>query len=110
MGSHKKPLCVGKCTSEDLDFIFFFLGWGEGGGGRRYVPSRLDSKSVFVKYLLSIALPMTHGSCLNQTLKNNIETELSVNYQKKKKKKSQVYKQCHFKKVFYSTGVCKLLF
>ena len=64
MGSHKKPLCVGKCTSEDLDFIFFFLGWGEGGGGRRYVPSRLDSKSVFVKYLLSIALPMTHGSCL----------------------------------------------
>ena len=64
MGSHKKPLCVGKCTSEDLDFIFFFLGWGEGGGGRRYVPSRLDSKSVFVMYLLSIALPMTHGSCL----------------------------------------------
>ena len=61
MGSHKKPLCVGKCTSEDLDFIFFFLGWGEGGGGRRYVPSRLDSKRVFVTYLLSIALPMTHG-------------------------------------------------
>ena len=49
-------------------------------------------------------------AALYQTLKNNIETELSVNYQKKKKKKSQVYKQCHFKKVFYSTGVCKLLF
>ena len=80
MGSHKKPVCVGKYTSEDLDFIFFFLGWGEGGGGRRYVPSRLDSKSVFVKYLLSIALPMTQlVAALYQTLKNNIETELSVN-------------------------------
>ena len=85
MGRHKKPLCVGKCTSEDLDFIFFFLGRGEGGGGRRYVPSRLDSKSVFVMYLLSIALPMTHGSCLISNTEN-IETELSVNYQKKERK------------------------
>ena len=32
MESHKKPLCVGKCTSEDLNFIFFCL-WGAGGGG-----------------------------------------------------------------------------
>ena len=23
MGSHKKPLCVGKCTCEDLHVIFF---------------------------------------------------------------------------------------
>ena len=64
MGSHKKPLCVGRCTSEDLNFIFFCL-WGAGGGGsggRRHVPSRrLDSKKVLVTYLLSIALPMTHG-------------------------------------------------
>ena len=32
MGSHKKPLCVGKCTSQDLDFIFF-LSMGGGGEG-----------------------------------------------------------------------------
>ena len=32
MGSHKKPLCVGKCTSEDLSVIFF-LSMGSGGGG-----------------------------------------------------------------------------
>ena len=31
MGSHKKPLCVGKCTSQDLNVIFFCL-WGAGGG------------------------------------------------------------------------------
>ena len=46
-------------------------------------------------------------AALYETLKNNIETELSVNNKKKNKKKSQVYKQCHLKKVFYSTGVCK---
>ena len=32
MGSHKKPLCVGNCTSEDLNVIFF-LSMGSGGGG-----------------------------------------------------------------------------
>ena len=32
MGSHKKPLCVGKCTSEDLNVIFFSV-YGERGGG-----------------------------------------------------------------------------
>ena len=31
MGSHKKPLCVGKCTSEDVDFIIS-LSMGGGGG------------------------------------------------------------------------------
>ena len=72
MGSHKKPLSVGKCTSEDLNVIFFSVygerggggggGGGGGSGGRRHVPSRrLDSKKVWVTYLLSIALPMTHG-------------------------------------------------
>ena len=42
----------------------------------------------------------------------HIETELSVNYQKKKKKKkkkTQVQALPH-KKVFYSGGVCNLLF
>ena len=35
MGSHQqKTLCVGKCTSEGLDFfIHFFLGGGGGGNG-----------------------------------------------------------------------------
>ena len=66
MGSHKKPLCVGKCTSQDLNVIFFLSMGSAGGvggsGGRRHVPSRrLDSKKVLVTYLLSIALPMTHG-------------------------------------------------
>ena len=35
MGSHKKPLCVGQCTSEDLNVIFF-LSMGSGGGGREW--------------------------------------------------------------------------
>ena len=87
MGSHKKQLCVGKCTSEDLDFIFFFLGWGEGGGGRRYVPSRLDSKSVFVMYLLSIALPMTHGSCLISNTEKQYSNRILCELSKKKKEK-----------------------
>ena len=48
MGSHKKPLCVGKCTSEDLDFIFFFLGWGEGGGmGWKGVEGSISSQHKF---------------------------------------------------------------
>ena len=34
MGSHKKPLCVGKCTSEDVDFIISLsMGGGEGVEG-----------------------------------------------------------------------------
>ena len=41
----------------------------------------------------------------------HIEAELSVDYQKKRKrKKSQVQALPHKKKVFYSGGVCNLLF
>ena len=41
----------------------------------------------------------------------HIETELSVNYQKKKKKKKKTQVQAlPHKKVFYSGGVCNLLF
>ena len=39
----------------------------------------------------------------------HIETELSVNYPKKKRKTTQVQALPH-KKVFYSGGVCNLLF
>ena len=48
-------------------------------------------------------------AALYQTLKNNIETELSVNYQKKKEKVTSI-QAMPLKKVFYRTGVCKLLF
>ena len=59
MGSHKKKtLCVGKCTSEGLDyFILFFKGVGGRGRGRVGVvegrqacPSLLDSKRVLVTF------------------------------------------------------------
>ena len=55
MGSHQqKTLCVGKCTSEGLDFfIHFFLGGGGGGvgvvEGRQAYPSHLGSKRVLVQ-------------------------------------------------------------
>ena len=49
------------------------------------------------------------GNCLISNTEK-IETKLNVNEQKKKKKKSQLYKQHRLKKVPYSTGVCNLLF
>ena len=54
MGSHKKKtLCVGKCTSEGLDyFIHFSMGWGGGGvvKGGEHAPNHLDSKRVLVTF------------------------------------------------------------
>ena len=73
MGSHKKPLCVGKCTSQDLDFIFFCLWWGggRGSGGSRHVPSHhLDFKEGLGD--VPFGHSTSHDTCvaaLYQTLK-----------------------------------------